>query len=239
MRASVLLLVVCMLAAVAAPAAAPQWSGTVTASSDYLLRGVSRSTNDPALSAEVQVAAGNGLFADLWATTSRPRAAEDTTVEFAATVGYGVTLAPDWSVTGSFTHYESPWSELAGYYRYNELTLDLDYRERLLLSASFSPDLSRYAPEYGPVWHRNAAAFEASYRQPLGAGWRGYLGLGYYDLSELHGAGYWYGSVGLGWSWQRWQLDLSYVLADNTARRLSYPEAADNRVLFAVGFNFR
>lgn len=45
---------------------------------------------------------------------------------------------------GSFSHYEAPWSGGAAAYRYNEFTLDLDWREHLLLSVSWSPDTSRY-----------------------------------------------------------------------------------------------
>ncbi len=56
--------------------------------------------------------------------------------------------------------------------------------------------------------------------------------------SALFGRGYWYGSVGLGWTWHRWQLDASYVVPEDAAKHLSYPGAAQRRAVASVGFNF-
>jgi uncharacterized protein (TIGR02001 family) len=232
----------CLLACVAplpqAMAAAAQWGGSVTLSSNYLLHGVSRSNNDPALAAELHGQFATGWFGSLWASTSRARAADDTSVEFGATVGFVLPLDDDWSTSWNFSHYESPGLAFADFYRYDELKFDLRFRERLLLSASYSPNTSRFAPAYGPVWHRNAAAFEATYQQPVGRHLRGYLGAGYYDLSGLFDGGYWYSSLGLGWTSEHWSVDLSYVVPDGAARRLSYPHMADRRALASLGFAF-
>ena len=69
-----LLLVLCVLAALPASSATLQWSGAVTASSDYMLHGTSRNYNDPALSAELHAQLDNGLFASLWGSSTRLRA---------------------------------------------------------------------------------------------------------------------------------------------------------------------
>lgn len=227
----------CALVALPALPATPQWSGSISAGSDYLLRGTSRNYNDPALSTEIHVGFSRGPFASLWASSTRLRYGDATTAELAGTLGFAGRLGGDWTWTGSFTHYETPWSRAAEY-RYNEFTLDMDWRERLLLSVSWSPDTSRFAPEYGYVTSRSAMAWEAGYQQELYRNLRAYAGAGYYDLSNLFGTGYWYGSVGLGWSWRRWQLDASYVLPADAARRLSYPGAAQRRAVANLSFSF-
>jgi uncharacterized protein (TIGR02001 family) len=228
----------CALVALPALSATPQWSGSITASSNYLLRGTSRNYNDPALSAEVHVEFSPGLFASAWASSTRLRAVDPVTAELAGTLGYTGRISEDWSWVGSFTHYETPWSGDAPEYSYDELTLDMDWRERLLLSVSWSPNTTRYAPAYGWVRNGHAVAWEAGYQQELVPNLRAYAGVGYYDLSDLFGSGYWYGSLGVGWTWRRWQLDASYVLTDDAARRLSYPGAARRRAVASLSFNF-
>jgi uncharacterized protein (TIGR02001 family) len=228
----------CGLVALPAWSATPQVGGSITASSNYLLRGTSRNYNDPALSTEIHAAFSQGMFASLWASSTRLRAVEPTTAELAATLGYTGRISAGWSWVGSLSHYETPWSHSDFKYRYNELTLDLHWQERLLLSASWSPDTSRYAPAYGYARKRATLALEALYQQALPREVRAYAGVGYYDLSDLFGSGYWYGSIGLGWSWHRWQLDAAWVVPQDTARRLSYPGAARQRLVGSLSFNF-
>ena len=228
----------CVLVALPAAAATPQVGGTITACSNYLLRGTSRNYNDPALSTEIHAAFSQGLFASLWASSTRLRAVESTTAEMAATLGYAGRISEGWAWAASLTHYETPFSHSDFKYRYNELTLDLSWRERLLLSANWSPDTSRYAPAYGYARKRAAMAVEALYQQALPRALRAYAGVGYHDLSDLFGSGYWYGSAGFGWSWHRWQLDAAWVVPEGAAKRLSYPGAARQRAVGNLSFNF-
>ena len=231
-------LCLCLLLLPSLQAASPDWGGSLVLSSDNLMRGTSRSSSDAALSGELHAQLPSGWLGGLWASTSRVRPADPTTVDIAATLGYGAALGDDWMLRGSLTHYESPWQNRSGFYRYNEVTLDLRYRESLLLSASYSPDTSRFASAYGPVWKRNAVAYEASWQQGLRGGLRGHVGVGYYDLSDLFGEGYWYGSTGLSWSRAHWQLDAAYVIAGRRAEALSYLGDGGKRGLFSVGYIF-
>lgn len=220
-----------------AGAASPDWGGSLVLSSDHLMRGTSRSSNDAALAAEAHAQSG-GWVAAMWASTSHVRPSDPTTVDVALTLGYGVPLGDDWSLRGSVVHYESPWQNRSAFYRYNELTIDLRFRESLLLSASYSPDTSRFGSAYGPVWKRNALAYEASWQQPLGGSLRGNVGVGYYDLSDLFGHGYWYGSAGLSWSRGRWRADAAYVVTEARARDVSYVGDGGQRGLFSLGYFF-
>jgi uncharacterized protein (TIGR02001 family) len=219
-------------------AASPDWGGSFVLSSDNLMRGTSRSSSDPALSAELHAQFTSGWLGAVWASTSRVRPSDPSTVDFAVTLGYGTSVGDDWSLRGSFSHYESPWQRYPGFYRYDELTVDMRYRESLLLSMSYSPDTSRYASAFGPVWKRNALTYEATWQQALPGNLRGHAGIGYYDLSDLFGDGYWYGSTGLGWSGRHWRVDAAYVIAENRAKDLSYLKDGGRRALFSVGYSF-
>jgi uncharacterized protein (TIGR02001 family) len=227
----------CLLVATA-QAAPPQWGGSITLASDYLLRGVSLSSNDPALSAEVHVQFSGNFFASAGVITSRPRPSADITPELSATLGFAASLDEDWVGRISVTHYETPWSAFPDFYRYDELTAEATWRDRWHLSASYSPNTSRYAPVYGPVWHGNTLVLESSYQQPLRPGLQAFAGVGYYDLDDLFGDGYWYGSFGFSLTRQQWQFDLSWVVPEATAQRLSFPGTADQRLLATLTRNF-
>jgi uncharacterized protein (TIGR02001 family) len=228
----------CLLLAPLASAAPPQWGGSAVLASDYLQRGVSRSQEEPALSGELHMQSGHGLFAAVWASTTRARDADATTVELSATLGISRPLGEDWTGRLGVTHYESPWASFPGFYSYDEVSADLIYRERLYLGISFSPDTSRYSPTRGPVWNRNAAAYEAGYQQTFTNHLRGSAGIGYYDLTNLFDKGYWYGSAGVSLTQGRWRLDLSYVATSDSAKRLSYEGVADNRALASLTVSF-
>jgi uncharacterized protein (TIGR02001 family) len=231
-------LLLCACVAMPALPATLQWGGSITAASDYLVRGTSRNYNDPVLSTAIHVQSGPGLFASLWASSTRLRYGDPVTAELSATVGFAGSLADSWTWTTSLTHYDTPWSSHSTEYRYDELTVDFSWRERLLLSASWSPNTSRFSPEYGFARRRRATDWEIGYQQELPARLHAYAGVGYYDLSALFGRGYWYGSVALGWTWHRWQADASYVMPDGNARRLSYPGAAGRRAVASLSLSF-
>jgi uncharacterized protein (TIGR02001 family) len=228
----------CLLAAPLAQAASPQWGGSITVASDNLLRGVSRSSNDPALAGEVHAQFGGNFFGSASVITSRFQPTASITPELGATLGFAGVLGENWSGRVSATHYETPWSAHPDVYRYDELSVEVTWRDRWHLSASYSPNTSRYAEAYGPALHRNTYGFETSYQQPLRSGLQAFAGVGYYDLSDLFGDGYWYGSVGLSLSRQHWQFDLSWVLTETSAQQLSAPGTAHQRLLATLTRDF-
>lgn len=239
MRRPSLRVAACLLLAPLAARAEGGLQASVMLASDNLLRGVSRSDNEPALSGQLQLQSAAGWFGSLWASSSRVGPNASATADIAATLGFAVPLGADWSLLASYSHYESPWQPYSDFYRYDEFTLDARLAERLLLSFSYSPNTSRYSSVHGPVRNRRAMAAEATYQLELRPGLRGFAGAGYYDLSDLFGEGYWYGSVGLGWSWRRWQLGASWVFTDEAAARLSYADDAGDRALLSVSHVFR
>ena len=238
LAARVMLALMPGLVPVLAQAAPPVWGGSLGLSSNYLVRGVSRSSNDPAVAGEVHVQFGGNFFAGIGAISSRVQPRASTTAELNATAGFAGALNEDWAGRLSATHYETPWSDFAEYYRYDEFSGELAFRDRWFVSVTWSPNTSLYAQGYGPVAHRNTMAYETSYRQPLQQGFSLFAGGGYYDLEDLFYEGYWYGSVGASLIRQRWQFDLSWVMPESAAQHLSYAGAAEQRLLASVSRNF-
>ena len=217
-------------------AADASWGGSLTLASDHLLRGVSRSSNDPSLSAEVHARGATGWFAGLWAGSSRVRPADDTVVDLAASLGAEGRLGSAWAWRGSFSHYESPWQYRAALYRYNEFTLDLQWRDLLLLSASWSPDTRAYGAYPAITPRSDALAYEISAQPSLTSRLHVQAAAGYHDVSRQIGRGYWYGSLGLGYAWTGWQANVSWAHAGASARRMSWPEVRRGRALLRLGY---
>lgn len=229
----------CLLFAPLFVQAEPALQATATLASNHLVRGVSRSNDQPAVSALLHVQGRTGWFGSLWASSSHDRAEDGTTADLAATVGFAASLRGDWSMRASVSHYDSPWQRYADFYRYDELTVDLSFRQSLLLSASYSPNTSRYSSAYGAAWRREAWAVEATWQQGITGNLGVFAGVGYYDLSDLFGQGYVYGSAGIAWTWRQWQFDAAWVVTGEAARRLSYPGDAGNKALVSATWAFR
>jgi uncharacterized protein (TIGR02001 family) len=229
----------CAMAATAAPTAAaqPSWGGSVTLASDHMVRGISRSDNQPSLSGELHLQAGPGLFAALWAATSRPDGSS-TTVDVSATLGLGGRAGRDAGWRLAWSHYQSPWQRNSGWYRYNEITADLQLRDALLLSVNWSPDTYVYSAYTGVAARIDAAAYELSFQQHFPAGWRGHGGAGFRDFMGGAGGSYWYGSLGLGWVGRHWESDVSYVHSGEGADEMSWPGTARSTVLLRLTYSF-
>lgn len=232
------LLAACILAAPLPAVAQQSWGASVSLASNHLLRGISRSSNDPSLSAEVHLQDRRGWFGGLWAATSRERAMDDTAVEVAATLGFGGLMNEQLNWRASWSHYRSPWQRNERWYRYNEATVDLQWRDLLLLSVSWSPDTSVYSPYSGIRPRVSALAYELSAQQPLPGGWQVHGGAGWRAFAGTVDAGYAYGSAGLGWSGRRWGADLSYVHPARAAHRYAWPDTARRRLLLRLTREF-
>ena len=119
-----------------------------------------------------------------------------------------------------------------------EQWLDVQLRDALLLSLSWSPDTAVYSGYSGVTPPIDALAYEASYQYQLQKGWRGFGGAGFRDLPRSVGGGYWYASLGLGWAGRRWQSDLSYVYPGDEAREVAWPDTAQRQFLFRLTYVF-
>jgi uncharacterized protein (TIGR02001 family) len=95
-----------VLAFLAAPANAADWSGEVGVVSDYRYRGLSLSDSKPALQASFSLAHGSGAYAEAWGSSLAPD--DGSPIEIDGTIGYALDLTDTLSADLSVTYYAFP-----------------------------------------------------------------------------------------------------------------------------------
>jgi hypothetical protein len=261
-----------MLTAVAGLAAtggarAATVGGAVTAVTDYIFRGISENDGRPAAQVDVHVAANNGLFAGIWATTlSGPRAAAPpgaTTAgpagdfEIQPYVGMRFVLSSNWNATLSAVDYTYFHHEYRASDDYQELSVAFQYLDTLTFSLAASPNAVHYwrgfrvgrYPGYDasvsgewPLWGPLLATAGAGYDYLSGpsshtATFR--TPTGTVTVKNDWGTqGYGYGNVGLALEHGPWRLDAGYYFSDKQAQNLFPYSARNNRAAATLSWRF-
>jgi uncharacterized protein (TIGR02001 family) len=170
--------------------------GSLVLTSDYRLHGVSQTDGRPALQADLHYDTPRGWFAGGWATNYTLYGEENQTVQLNAFLGRRWKVGNDWSAKLMLAHYAHPWDSRAQHYDYDEITAAAAWRDQLFFSASWAPNNS-VVWAHGFSLNRTSLAYDATARMPLRGAVSWVAGIGYYDLSDLVGKSYWYGSAGL------------------------------------------
>ena len=110
-------------------AAADLWGGSLALTSDYIVRGISRSNDRAALQLDVHYLDNSGFVAGLFASNTQIDPGEPSNVELDGFVGFAWTLSSDWRGRALLSHYAYPWSRHGSGYDYDELDLDATYQE--------------------------------------------------------------------------------------------------------------
>lgn len=213
------------------------WGGLVTATSDYVFRGVSESSGRAALQADLHASTRTGWFIGAWATTADPPPGDVATYEVNLYLGRKWTLSNDWGTSLTYVRYVYPDSNPAGRYDSDEFIASLEYEDRAALTVSYSPNSRPYA-RYGHVNEGRSLSYEASLRQPLAGRVALLASAGYYDTDAIFGYSYWAGDVGLAVSAGRLDVTLTHFITDATARELFGRYAADGRWVATATWRF-
>ncbi len=215
-------------ALIATAGSAEEWDASLTLTSDYIVRGITRSDGDPSIQADLHLNGGSGWTAGLAAATARLGPYDPISAELAPYIGYGRRLGDDWQGRVSATHYDYPGSDSSDQYRYDELAAGVGWRNRLFFNAALLPDTS-IESKNGKASGRLAYAVDLAGHAPLLSAWSFNAGFGYYDLHDLIGVGYLYWNAGLAYDFGSAQFDLSWIGTNATAKSLYYEERAGNR----------
>ncbi len=204
--------------------------GSVGVTSDYRLDGLSLSGNKAAVQAELHLQAptenGGAWFGGVWASTVRLTGQSDPSAQIEGFLGHQWALDPDWQGTLMVAHYAHPWNRFLKHYDYDELTAELSFRDRLKLTAAYSPNTDLYS-YFGFIENRKSIAYEAAATLPVKGFLAATAGLGFRDVSSFFGTGYWYGSVGLAYDRAHLHASLMRIGTDRTAQRLFYSDFVD------------
>ena len=236
------LLVACALFLLAgfAPAARAadfNWGGSLGATTDYLVRGISRSDHEPSLQAEVHVASSRGWMAGLFTSTTRivPGARRD--AEVGVFLGRAWNWNADWSSKVLVSHYAYPWNQLGSGYDYNELSLDTSFRDWLTFGLVYSPDAPRFVAYEGLIAD-TALSAEINLQTPAWHRLTFNAGVGYSRYYGDDGQKFPYWSVGCALDLSPVTVSAGFVDAGSAAEELFYQTAARNRWLAAVIWRF-
>ncbi|MDP2323463.1 MAG: TorF family putative porin, partial [Gammaproteobacteria bacterium] len=181
-----------LLACVGVARANPEFSSTITLTSDYDFRGVTQTEQDPALQASLDLAFDNGIYAGLWASN----------VDFGDDTHSDVEVDILAGFAGSITE-ELGYDVGATYYSYYDDGDDIDYGEIYAgLDYQILSTKLWYAPDY--VNSSDSAYYlEANLEGgslPWELGWLvhlGYSGGDFWDSSENELDEYYDWAVGL------------------------------------------
>src|SRR5277367_5896034 len=102
-------------------AAADQWGGSLSITSDYLVRGVSRSNNQAALQLDLHYLNSSGFVAGVFASNTQIDPNDGRDVELDAFVGFAWTAGSDWRGRILASHYAYPWNQDGSGYNYDEI----------------------------------------------------------------------------------------------------------------------
>ncbi|MGH8252408.1 MAG: TorF family putative porin [Steroidobacteraceae bacterium] len=211
------LLAAMMSAAIARPACA-SLGGAVTVASDYVLRGVSQSDNNPVVQADLHWNFPVGWSAGVWASQLRtqPRSADD---EVAAYLQWQRAISSDFDLGASYTHYQYVNDSRPVAYNYDELAVSLAWRDQLYLAATWTPRLNLYSVPMGLAPNRDVYTLEASWHRTLVRRFDFSAGLGFYDPQGVDYGAYAYGNATLGWHYGHWRANLTAIWVQDASHR--------------------
>lgn len=217
--------------------AADVWGGSVSVTSDYLVRGISRSNDRPALQIDLHYLNTSGFLAGVFASSAQIDSDSPRDVELSGFVGFARNLGDDWRARILATQYVYPWNKAGSQYNYDELDLDFGYREWLDIGVVFYPNAPYFTRNDYPQ-SGTAESAEINLNRPVVGKLSGTAGLGYYYLNAPAAAGYAYWSVGLTYDLAPCSLSVAYVEATGAANYLFYNAATGGRWTGTVIWRF-
>lgn len=192
--------------------------------SDYFVRGISRSNDQAALQLDLYYLTSPGFVAGVFASNAQITPNEPRNAELSGFLGYIRPLDADWQAKIIVSNYSYPWNKHGTKYNYDEVDVETVFRGWLNLTLSYSPNFPRYASEEGLVGV-SAESAEINIQRPLFRKLSATGGIGYYYVGGYDATGYTYFSAGAAYDLAPVTLTVSYVDASAAAKTLSYNSA--------------
>jgi hypothetical protein len=235
-----------------AQAAGTELGGSLAVTSDYIYRGVSESSGQGALQADVHLDTGGGTFAGAWASSRDRRLEPGTPAELQLYLGQRFALGADWAavLSGRADYFVGAPAEHSD--DHQEISAALSWLDRLGFSLTAIPNAVRYTystyREAYYIYRSPAFVAESSGQWLLRERWLGgsllaTAGAGYYysgrpDHAPAAAVGYLYGNAGLAFARQRWRVDAGYFATQARAAQLFPYPVANRRLAGTVSFEF-
>jgi uncharacterized protein (TIGR02001 family) len=233
----VVMMTLLLLASPFHTATAAAFGGSLGITSDYLIRGISRTHHHGSLQADAHIALENGVDAGVFAASVVIGPDQHRDAELSAFAGFAAEVSAAWHARTAVNHYSYPGNSAGSKYDYDELSLDVTYQEWLTVSAVYSPNAPRLMTEKGVIGV-TARSAELSAQTPLSRQFFLTGGVGYAHLAGRYPGGYAYWSAGGIYSPGPVSISLQYVSTTSAAERIYYDAAAHNRLTGSVIWRF-
>ena len=212
--------------------------GHVTATTDYVLRGMSQTRGAPALQADLHFEHTSGWFGGAWGSTIDLNRGPGATLELNAYAGRNWQIDPAWSARATAVHYAYPNDTEFLRYDYDELIGSLAFRDRLVASVAWSPNTARYA-NYGGAQEGTSRTYDLVGHWPLTGSLTATVGVGYYELDDLFDTGYGYWNAGLAWTLPHLQVEFGWYSTTDQAEDLFGSETTGQRWSLTATWQFQ
>ena len=229
MKPVALAAVISVALTLASPQAEAQgFSGGLTATTDYVFRGISQTNEDPALQGEVRFDHSTGLYAGLWASNVDFGSEIGSGIEYDTFIGYALPLTERVGLDLQFVRYNYSGLDGSSDFEYNEFIGNLTLDETWTATVGYSTDV--FASGDDGTYLGLAGSWPITEKLSWGAG------IGHYSLPDVL-ADYMDWNVGLSWDASPFTLDLQFIGTDSDARNFFGP-IADNRIVGSVSVGF-
>jgi uncharacterized protein (TIGR02001 family) len=219
--------------------AADEWAGSAALTSDYFVRGISRTSNHSALQLDFHYSNPNGFLAGVFGSNTQIDPDEPRDAELSAYLGYGWNFNDSWRVRVLASHYAYPWNRAGSHYNYDELDLDVAYQGWLHFSLGYSPNSPRFLPRpYRSLIGVDEKSAELSAQRQIAGRFSLIAGVGYSFLEGPDSGGYAYWSGGAAYDFRALTLAVSYVNTNAGAKVLFYNAAASGQWTGSVIWRF-
>jgi len=207
------------------------FTGTVTAVSDYNWRGVTQTSQDPALQGSVDYSMENGFYAGAWASNVDFGDCCDEEVEVDLYTGFSGGETVTWDV--GFVYYWYPGAEDLDF---PEVYASVGY-EWVEAKLSYSSDFANYSEQ---AWYLEG---NAAYELPANFGLEAHIGYSTGDgIEEAYGQDdYFDWSVGVTYAFKNFGLGLKYVDGSDLETLDGTPDdvsSSEGVVIFSVSTTF-
>jgi uncharacterized protein (TIGR02001 family) len=206
------------LAGASVAPAATNPGGSIAASSDYILRGVSQNNNQPVVQLDLHLQPSDSWSAGVWASPVQPLPGRHS-LEVDVYGQWRLPLGDAASATLGATWYSYPGDPRPVTYDYVEYSAGISWHDRVSLHGYYAPRATLFSSAYRLLVHRATWSTELGFAQPLPRQYSATAGLGYYDAVGLDNAGYAYGNLAMGRDFGRIHAELSYVAVAVAAHR--------------------
>lgn len=218
---------------VGAPAHAQELHGYLTLVSDYVFRGASQSNGDPTVQAGIDYLDPSGVFVGVFVARTdfpeNPFGSNPGSIQLDAYLGFSHAAGIDWSWDIAALRHEFPDSQVFDY-SYNELAVNLHFRDVLRLGATVSDDA---AAGGSSGW-----TAEIELRQPLGDRFQVSGALGHYEFARTDWSDYLYWDLGVSATVARLTFDIRYFDMNSDRAGFAGPQLTGARLVGSVSVGF-